>query len=202
MSINDPNNLSKAKWVGCSWQILALSSAVFVGIVGKVMLFPELTDPELVFIVMVKQLFTPFFAGLILCSILAATISTINIQSLICASLITQDLYFPLFNTTSSQKTQLLFTRLAIFIVPIFSLLIAWNKTGVWDLVLYAWSGLGVTFGPIVILSLYSKQLNKYGVMAGLISGGLSAIIGYIVNYIMALVVSKLTQLYLVNTNL
>lgn len=211
MSINDPNNLSKAKWVGCSWQVLALSAAVFVGIVGKVMLFPTLTDPELVFIVMVKQLFTPFFAGLILCSILAATISTINIQSLICASLITQDLYFPLFNQTSSEKTQLLFTRLAIFIVPIFSLLIAWNKTGVWDLVLYAWSGLGVTFGPIVILSLYSKQLNKYGVMAGLVSGGLSAIfwplnhaipvmvIGYTINYGVALVTSLITTVHPIN---
>jgi sodium/proline symporter len=206
MSINNPENLSKAKWIGCSWQILALSAAALVGVVGKVMLFPELTDAELVFIVMVKQMFTPFFAGLILCSILAATISTINIQSLICASLIAQDLYFPLFNPQGSARLQLLFTRLAIFIIPTLSLFIAWNRTGVWNLVLYAWSGLGVTFGPIVMLSLYSTQLNRYGVIAGLMTGGLTAILwpldgmipvmvaGYVFNTTMALVVSKITN--------
>lgn len=206
MSINNPENLSKAKWIGCSWQILALSAAALVGVVGKVMLFPELGDAELVFIVMVKQMFTPFFAGLILCSILAATISTINIQSLICASLIAQDLYFPLFNPQGSARLQLLFTRLAIFIIPTLSLFIAWNRTGVWNLVLYAWSGLGVTFGPIVMLSLYSKQLNRYGVIAGLMTGGLTAILwpldgmipvmvaGYVFNTTMALVVSKITN--------
>lgn len=206
MSINNPQNLSKAKWIGCSWQILALSAAVLVGVVGKVMLFPELADAELVFIVMVKQMFSPFLAGLILCSILAATVSTINIQSLICASLIAQDLYFPLFNPQGSARLQLLFTRLAIFIIPTFSLFIAWNRTGVWNLVLYAWSGLGVTFGPIVMLSLYSKQLNRYGVIAGLITGGTTAMLwpldgmipvmvaGYIFNTVMALLVSKITN--------
>lgn len=206
MSINDPKNLSKAKWVGLSWQFLALGSAILVGIVGKAMLYPTLSDPELVFIVMVKQMFTPFFAGFILCSVLAATISTINIQSLISASLIAQDLYFPLFNPQGSAKTQLIFTRLAIFIIPAFSLIIAYTKSSVMDLVLYAWSGLGATFGPIVILSLYSKSLNRYGVIAGLLSGGLTAmiwplnhtvpvlVVGYLINCSMALFVSRWTK--------
>jgi sodium/proline symporter len=35
MGINDPKNISKARIVGSSWQILVLSSAVLVGIVGK-----------------------------------------------------------------------------------------------------------------------------------------------------------------------
>ena len=212
MSIKNPENLSKAKWVGLSWQLLVLGAAVLVGLVGKCMLFPELTSPELVFVVMVKQLFTPFFAGLILCSILAATVSTINIQSLISASMITQDLYFPLFHSQRTQQNQLFFTRLAIFIIPMFSLLIAWNAAytidpqAIMNLVLYAFSGLGATFGPIVILSLYSKQLNRYGVIAGLTAGGLTAmfwplnhaipvlVIGYVINCSMALLVSQWTK--------
>lgn len=206
MSINNPENLSKAKWVGLSWQFLALSSAILVGIVGKAMLFPTLTDQELVFVVMVKQMFTPFLAGFILCSILAATISTINIQSLISASLIAQDLYFPFTTSTSSEKTKLLFTRIAIFIIPTFSLFIAYRKAEVMNLVLYAWSGLGATFGPIVLLSLYSKSLNRYGIMAGLLTGGTTAIfwpvnhsiptlvIGYLLNSTATLLVSMLSK--------
>ena len=206
MSINNPDNLAKAKWVGLTWQFLALSSAICVGIVGKAMLYPTLIDQELVFVMMVKQMFAPFLAGFILCSVLAATISTINIQSLISASLIAQDLYFPLFNPQGSEKTQLLFTRLAIFIIPTFSLIIAWNRAEVLNLVLYAWSGLGATFGPIVILSLYSTRLNRYGVMAGLLAGGLTAMLwplnhavpvlvaGYLINSATALLVSTLTK--------
>src|SRR3989339_1186244 len=77
MSIDDVSKMKKAKVVGLSWQILVLTAAVLVGLVGKVFIQPGLTNPELVFIVMVQSMFTPFIAGLILCAILAATISTI-----------------------------------------------------------------------------------------------------------------------------
>ena len=204
MGINDPKNISKARIVGSSWQILVLSSAVLVGIVGKAMLFPELANRELVFIVMVKQLFTPFLAGFILCSVLAATVSTINIQSLICASLISQDLYFPLFNPNGTDAQKMFFTRLAIFIIPVISLIIAWNDSlNVLELVLYAWAGLGSTFGPMVILSLYSTRLTRNGAIAGLLTGGLTAMLwpigasvptlvaGYAISMSSALLVSR-----------
>lgn len=212
MSINDPKNISKAKWVGLTWQVLVLSAAVLVGLVGKTMLFPTLADSELVFVVMVKQMFVPFVAGLILCSILAATVSTINIQSLISASLITQDLYFPLCKTQKSAQQQLFFTRAAIFIIPAISLFIAWNQTSsIMNLVLYAFSGLGATFGPIVILSLYSKTLNRFGVIAGLLAGGFTAmlwplnhavpvlVMGYLLGSSAALITSNMTQKFIRN---
>tara|TARA_Y100000588_G_scaffold395157_1_gene520594 strand:- start:5433 stop:6788 length:1356 start_codon:yes stop_codon:yes gene_type:complete len=208
MGIDNPNNLKKSKLIGCTWQILALSSAIFVGIVGKVMLFPTLANSELVFIVMVKQLFTPFIAGFILCAILAATISTMNTQALISSSLITNDLYLPMLKTNVSESHKVLFSRIAILIIPVLSLFLAWHENiSVLKLVLYAWSGLGSCFGPLVILSLYSRLLNRQGVLAGLITGGLTAIIwpmlattiptlvaGFIANGIIALLISKLTK--------
>lgn len=207
MSINKPENISKAKIVGCTWQVLALSSAILVGIVGKLMLYPELANRELVFIVMVKSMFTPFLAGFILCSILAATVSTINIQSLISASLITQDLFCPLFKTQPSQTTTLMFTRIAIFIIPALSLGIAWNESyNVLDLVLYAWSGLGCTFGPMVIMSLYSSNITRMGMLSGLFAGAMTAILwplngaiptlvaGYAINTMVTVIVSIVTK--------
>jgi sodium/proline symporter len=207
MGINKTENISKAKIVGCTWQILALSSAILVGIVGKLMLFPELANRELVFIIMVKQMFTPFFAGIILCSILAATVSTINIQSLISATLITEDLLLPLFGLRPSAQTRILLTRIAIFIIPTLSLIIAYNESyNVLDLVLYAWSGLGCTFGPVVIACLYSKKITRISILAGLFAGAITAIAwplngtvpvliaGYIINFITIKIVSKLTQ--------
>lgn len=205
MSINKPENISKAKIVGCTWQILALSSAILVGIVGKLMLYPTLANRELVFIVMVKSMFTPFIAGFILCSVLAATISTINIQSLICATLISQDIFTPLSKAQQSPETMLRFTRMAMFFVPTLSLIIAWHQDfNILDLVLYAWSGLGCSFGPVLLISLYNNTITRMGMLAGILSGGLVAILwplngsiptlvaGYIISSFMTLLVSKI----------
>ncbi len=209
MSINKQEDISKAKVVGLTWQILVLIAAIMVGIVGKLMLYPALANRELVFVVMVKSMFAPFFAGFILCAILAATISTINIQSLISSSLITQDLFCPLFSIQPSAATTLLFTRIAIFIIPSLSLCIAWNENhNVLDLVLYAFSGLGCTFGPMMLLSLYYHKLTRMGMMAGLFAGAATAtlwplngsiptmVAGYCISTAMTLLVSKITKDY------
>ena len=204
MGIDNPKNLHKAKIVGCSWQILALGSAVCVGLVGKVMLFSSLANQELVFIVMVKQLFNPLIAGFILCAILAATISTMNTQALISSSLIANDLYFPLVQPQATQQHKVLFTRFAVLLLPILSLFIAWfDNVSVLNLVLYAWSGLGSCFGPIVILSLYTNLLNKQGVLAGLFAGGITAMLwplhGFIPTLVAGFTINSTTALLISN---
>jgi sodium/proline symporter len=172
MSIDDVNTVQKAKIVGISWQILVLTAAVFVGLIGKAFFTPALDNPEMVFINMVTELFSPFVAGFILCAMLAATISTINTQALVSASLITQDLYLPCINRHISEQQKLLFSHLAIFIIPTISLIVAWcNSYNIFDLVFYAWSGLGCSFGPLVILSLYAHNITAIGAIAGLLTG-------------------------------
>lgn len=213
MSIDDVTKMKKAKIVGLSWQILVLTAAILVGVVGKAFIHPSLINSELVFISMVQTLFTPFIAGLILCAMLAATISTINTQSLISASLISHDLYYPFIKKAVSHQQKLLFTRAAIFIIPVMSLIVAYyNTSSVFKLVHYAWSGLGCSFGPLVILSLYSTFVTPQGAIAGLVIGGLTGIfwaishpiptlvIGFILNFGATYLVSKLTQTK--NTNL
>jgi sodium/proline symporter len=208
MSIDDVANMKKAKIVGISWQILVLTAAIFVGIVGKAFINPALAQQELVFIVMVKSLFTPFFAGLILCAMLAATISTINTMSLVSALLISNDLYYPFASKQATPAQKLLFTRCAIFIIPTLALIAAFYNTAlIMDLVHYGWSGLGCSFGPLVILALYTNFVTPQGAIAGLISGGLTGmlwptialvigssmptlVIGFIVNFIMTYIVS------------
>ena len=208
MSIDHASKIKKAKIVGLCWQILALASAILVGIIGKAFINPALENKELVFIIMVKMLFSPFTAGFILCAILAATISTINTQALISASLISHDLYYPLTHHKASPQQKLILTRIAIFIIPTFALAAAYyNTASVLELVLYAWSGLGSSFGPLVILSLYSKFVTRQGAIAGLISGGLvgtfwpmlnnsipTLLIGFILNFSATFIVSKLSK--------
>ncbi|MGZ6250943.1 MAG: sodium/proline symporter [Candidatus Chromulinivorax sp.] len=207
MSLDNVANMRKAKFVGISWQILALTAAILVGIVGKAFIAPALTNPELVFITMVQSLFTPFFAGLIVCAMLAATISTINTQSIVSGTIIMHDLYLPYVKKDITNDKKLVLTRFSMIIIPTLALLTAlYNTMSIMDLVHYAWSGLGCTFAPLIILSLYTNFVTPTGAITCLVTGGLlgifwpvhhtipTLVIGFIISFIISYVISKLTK--------
>ena len=47
----------------------------------------------------------------------------------------------------------------------------------VFSLVSYAWSGLGASFGPLLICMIYWKKINRVGAIAGMLTGAISTII-------------------------
>ncbi len=176
MGIRNVHEISKSKMIGMTWMLLSLSAATFVGLVGIAFFKTGIKDPELVFIDMVKGSFSPFFVGFILCSVLAATINAMSSQVLVLSSSITEDFYKRIFRKTASSKELLLVARVGVIIVSFIAFVIAYGKVStIYTLVLYAWSGLGSAFGPLLLLSLYWKGTNKYGAWAGILSGGIVA---------------------------
>lgn len=178
MGIDDPRNIRKAKYVGLTWQTITLSAAILIGLIGIPFFHPELANSELVFINLVKALFTPVFAGLVLCAILAAAISTMDSQILVSASMLTQDIYKKIFHKDAPQKLLLHVSRLAGVAIVLLSFFFARdNKGSILKLILYAWGGLGSTFGAVLLLSLYSKKITRNGALAGIVVGGVTAAI-------------------------
>ena len=50
----------------------------------------------------------------------------------------------------------------------------AWqSKDLVFEMVSYAWGGLGASFGPALLLTLWWKRTSTAGVLAGMVSGTL-----------------------------
>ncbi len=181
MGIRHVHEIWKSRNVGMSWMIISLSAATLVGLVGIAFFKTSLADPEQVFIEMVRATFHPFLIGLILCAVLAATINAMSSQVLVVSSSLTEDFYKRIFHKTASPKELLIVSRLGVIIVGVFAFFIAYgNITSIYSLVLYAWSGLGAAFGPLLLLSLYTKSINKVGAWAGiLLGGGVSAIWPY-----------------------
>ena len=173
MGIKDATEMNKSKYIGMSWMAIALMGATAVGLVG-IGFFPDgMQQPQLVFIEMVKQLFTPLGAGFILCGIIAASMSTMDSQLLVCASVLSEDLYKKLINKNAKPSHMLFVTRLGVLITALFALGISFSRSAtVMDTVAYAWSGLGSSFGPVVLAALYSKKANRIGAMAGILVGG------------------------------
>ena len=77
-----------------------------------------------------------------------------------------------------TDKTRLLLNRVAVILITLAATAIAYNpNSNILSLVAYAWAGLGSSFGPVIILSLYWKNMTKSGAIAGMIAGGATVII-------------------------
>ncbi len=178
MGIRHVSEMSKAKYLGISWQIIALGAATVIGLIG-IYIFPQgLHDPQRVILDIVKTTLPSFFAGLVLCAILAATTNVMAAQILVVASNLSEDFYKRIFRQNASHKELLWVSRAAVILIAFLGFLIAFFKVAsIYTLVLYSWSGLGASFGPLVLLSLYLKNINKHGAFAGILVGGLTSAI-------------------------
>ncbi|MCP5492882.1 MAG: sodium/proline symporter [Chlamydiales bacterium] len=173
MGINDVKNMHKAKYVGVTWQILTFGGAVLIGLIGVALFSNALGDNELIFVKMLDLLFHPFFAGLMLCAVLAATISTLDSQILVLATSLTEDFYKRCFKKDASSEQLVRISRLFVVLIALAAYAIATMRIStIYGLVFYAWSGLGSSFGPLLIAALFSKKINKYGAFAGIVVGG------------------------------
>lgn len=178
MGIRDVAEMNKAKYVGISWQIVALSAATLIGLSG-IYLFPHgVADPEKVILDVVNLTLPSFFAGLVLCAILAATTNVMAAQILVVAANLSEDFYKQLIKPQASSKELLQVSRVSVVLVSLVGYVIALFKPAtIYKLVLYSWSGLGGAFGPLLLLSLYLKKINRHGAFAGILVGGVVAAI-------------------------
>ena len=63
--------------------------------------------------------------------------------------------------------------RITVIVIAVIGVFMASNPdSSVFDIVSFAWAGFGATFGPVVLVSLFWKGANRYGVLAGMVSGG------------------------------
>ena len=154
--------------------ILVAGGAVFTGLIGVGYFHTserELANPETVFLLLSQILFHPFIAGLVLAAVLAAIMSTVSSQLLVCSSALVEDLY-KIFGKQLSEQRQVLLGRLGVLAVAVIAALLAVDpRSNILGLVAFAWAGFGAAFGPIILLSLFWRKLTAMGALAGMIAG-------------------------------
>lgn len=187
MAIEDPKKIKTSRRVASVWVVIAMSVAVVIGMVGLAMSKVEpslvLADSETVIVAISGLLskygvFAALLAGLILAGILASTMSTADSQLLAAASAISEDMMVGTLRLKISPKVKMLAARLTVFFIAVLGVVFAWNpESSVFRIVSFAWAGFGASFGPLVLFSLFWKRTNKWGAIAGMISGGLTVIV-------------------------
>lgn len=221
MGIRKADEIRPARIIATVWVVITLTAAVIIGILGRLLL-PGLSDPESVFIDMSTTLYPAVIAGIMLTAILAAIMSTADSQLLVTSSSVANDLYKGLIDKKASDKSILWLNRIAVIVVSILAAALVFVENpeegtvlariteSVFKLVSFAWAGFGAAFGPAVLFSLFWRKTTKWGVLAGILSGGITACVwwlatggifdlyeiipGFIVSGIAIVVVSLLTK--------
>ena len=184
MAIRDENELTLSRRIAGTWVVISMGVAVFIGIVGHAVSaagrvpFLEGSATETIIVKLSDLLstygiFPAIVAGCILAGILAATMSTADSQLLAASSAFSENIVQEVFGVKLTEKQTMLIARLtAVVIAAIAPFLASDPDSNVFQIVSFAWAGFGAAFGPAILCALYWKRSNRFGIMAGLVAGG------------------------------
>ena len=144
---------------------------------GRV-LFPGLEDQELIMPTIASELFPAFVTGTFIAIVLAAIISTVDSLLILLSSAVIRDVYQKILNPFASQKRIVFLGKLMTVVVGLAAFWFSLSESRlIFWFVLFAWSGVGCAFCPVIILSLFWKRTTRAGAIAGMCSGFLITII-------------------------
>ena len=185
MAIENKNKLKLSRRVASIWVVISMGIAILIGIVGFSLMkkgviptYADASSAETIIVDIAKFIskfgYVPALTGgIILAGILASTMSTADSQLLATASSISQNIVQETFKIKMSQKASIWLARISVVIISIIAIFIARDpNSSVFRIVSFAWAGFGAAFGPLMLCALFWKKTNKYGAIAGMISGG------------------------------
>jgi Na+/proline symporter len=108
----------------------------------------------------------------VLTGVLAAIMSTVSAQIIVATSAVAHDVYSKVMRGSLTHKQILNISRVTVLLTGLSAMAVALTETRVifW-FVLFAWSGLGASFGPLILFTLYSKNVTREGAIAGMLVG-------------------------------
>ncbi|WP_210367087.1 sodium/proline symporter PutP [Bacillus sp. REN3] len=181
MAINSVDELKPARRIAMGWMVISIIGALAVGLVGIAYVSQNnltLGNPETIFILFSNILFHPYITGFLLAAILAAIMSTISSQLLVTSSALTEDFYKAFFRRDASDKELVFVGRLTVLLVAVVGIALSYTPNNtILSLVGNAWAGFGAAFGPVILLSLYWKRMNRWGALAGIIVGAVTVMV-------------------------
>ena len=221
MAIDKAENIAVSRRIAYAWAVPAFVGAMFIGLIGANLIengllsfngntinaISQLPDPEKLMPIMAKSLLPAWMAGIFISGAIAAMMSTADSQLLVSTTVLTEDITRKYFKQNTTESELLKIGRKLTIIIGVIAFYMAWqSKDLVFEMVSYAWGGLGSAFGPALVLSLWWNGTRKEGVLAGIICGTLFTIIpvfaemvtprlsAFVIAGLAVIIVSKLKQ--------
>ncbi|RFP90247.1 sodium/proline symporter [Rhodobacteraceae bacterium 63075] len=161
IAMDHTRGIRQARLFYFGWMIPFWSACILVGLYARAIL-PDLAgvtfagyqdSTELALPLLTMELLPDIFVGVALAGLFAATVSTADSQIILCSGVVTQDM-------VPRWKENYLASKLATVAVLVVALVVAiLAPASVFNLVLIAWSALGVTLGPVLFIRLFRQPL-------------------------------------------
>lgn len=185
--------------------------AVLTGMAGRA-LFPDLLDPELILPLLSTELLSPVMAGVMMVVVLAAIMSTVDSLLILASSALVRDVMQKIRASARSDRSLAHTGKIVTLIIGVIGAAFALQQSQlIFWFVLFAWSGLGAAFGPVILCALWYPRTNLTGAVCGMLSGFLTTMLwviwlkplahelleivpGFTVGLLMTITISNITQ--------
>ena len=193
MAIKDSSDIKKSRLIAYCWAIPAFFGAFFIGFIAyKLYGQGVVTDVEQIMPYMANNLLPAWFAGILISGAMAAMMSTADSQLLVTTSAISEDIIHKIANKKFSPTQMLTNSRIITLAVGLLAFVMAWFSSDlIFKLVSYAWSGLGASFGPVLICMIYWKKITREGAIAGMLTGAITTVVWKNIDFLQAIIAER-----------
>ncbi|MFQ6678166.1 MAG: sodium/proline symporter [Fidelibacterota bacterium] len=207
MAIDSSTHIGLSRKIAFAWAIPAFFGSMFIGLIGlhivnagvlsfegkMIQSVSMLPDPEKLMPILATYLLPAWLAGIFISGAIAAMMSTADSQLLVSTTILTEDLVSKTLKKPNTDYLKL--SRILTVLIGILAFIMAWRTEDlVFEMVSYAWSGLGASFGPALVLMLWWKRTTRKGIIAGLITGAITTIIWVNIDSLQVLMTERLTS--------
>ena len=182
MAIEREDKISQGRTIAVVWLVTVYLLAFAVGVIARpalaeVGMLGEVADSERVYLVVSEVFFHPVVLGVLLTAVIAAVMSTADSQLLLASAIATEDV--PVLRRVAmglEENARLWMGRGMLLVIGIVSAILSvWFPDSIFDLVSFAWGGMGAAFGPVMLLGLYWRRFNASGAGTAVVTGTLAA---------------------------
>jgi sodium/proline symporter len=179
LSIRDVDGLRFAGVICTLWNVVMCWCAILIGLSGQAVFRGETElatkqASETVLLQLTQMYLPALIGGLTLAALFAAIMSTADSQLLVVASSIVRDLVQRVIfkGQELSQRALVLLSRLVVLGVTAAAVAVAWRGAeSLHALIVLAWSGVGGSLGPPLLLCAFWRRLTAAGAIAGILAG-------------------------------
>jgi len=185
IAIRDESEVEKGKWVAVIYTLLTDTAAVCIGLLGRYMLTRSGDNPELilgiagedVLALVLGQVMPTIIIGIYIAAVLSAVMSTVDSLLVVASSAVTRDFYQKILNPQVDESKLMALSKKVTITLAILALVVALavsvlspTRTVFW-FVIFGWSGIAATFCPVIILTIFWKDLTEKGAIASMVTG-------------------------------
>jgi sodium/proline symporter len=211
MSARSEKSLVPAMVISVIVILLFDLGAVLTGMAGRA-LFPGLEDPEGILPLISTSLLNPVLGGVMMVVVLAAIMSTVDSLLILASSAVVRDYWQQIRGSKLSDRALANRGKLFTVVIGIIGVAFALHQTPmIFWFVLFAWSGLGAAFGPVLLCALWYPGTTLAGAIAGMLGGFITTVAwvlwfkpyfydlleiipGFIVGLALTIIISKLRK--------